>query len=576
MGTIDRRSLIPAIGLTAILIALLECGNETPPPTIAAPTIPAPSLPPKRLNEPPSPQLIEGFDDGIDGWQGVSENESLSESTWHPDGFLQWHVEVSPEGIAGIYHNWPDLASAEGITIRLESTDRSTLLILGIHEADESAYGVVLPVDPDEVTEFTIGFDSFGLMTDSEDENVHLDYDQITSMSLVDFTGFISTPKPNTVLIDEIVLWHGVPETANVGCAAADTKSTNKPFNVGVDANFTPQGEDPYTGYRVGDKYVDPLELFAVNGANAFRLRLWVGERGESKLDYATELAKRAQDTGLRPYLVMFLSEDWADINKQPAPKKWSSLSIEDRADAIRDYAAETTQHFLDEGIDLEFYEIGNEIDYGIAGIFADTGHPRDPHSLRQRVWPEEARLIQAAIEGIHQVDPEAPTMLHIATGWSPSFALAFFSEMEALGVDYDYAGLSYYPASFGPPLVDQFCKTLERLSDEIGIPIVIAESAYPAEVPSGGMFGDWRRSLPGYPLTETGQAAWLNDLLTGMRSRGDILGVYVFSPEFWFSGELWSPFALFDGDGVARPAIASFDYLPPLQSPTPTSSATD
>jgi arabinogalactan endo-1,4-beta-galactosidase len=97
-------------------------------------------------------------------------------------------------------------------------------------------------------------------------------------------------------------------------------------------------------------------------------------------------------------------------------------------------------------------------------------------------------------------------------------------------------------------------------LSTEIGKPIIIAETAYPAEPPIGGMFGDWRRPLPGYPMSPEGQAWWLKDLLAGMRTRDDVIGIYYFSPEFWFSGELWSPFALFDSEGKARPAIASFN----------------
>ena len=92
--------------------------------------------------------------------------------------------------------------------------------------------------------------------------------------------------------------------------------------------------------------------------------------------------------------------------------------------------------------------------------------------------------------------------------------------------------------------------------------PIIIAETAYPAEPPTGGMFSDWRRSLPGYPLTLEGQAWWVADLLQGMQARGDVAGVYYFSPDFWFSGELWGPSALFDGDGKARPAVASFGVL--------------
>ncbi|MCK4242871.1 MAG: glycosyl hydrolase 53 family protein [Dehalococcoidia bacterium] len=208
----------------------------------------------------------------------------------------------------------------------------------------------------------------------------------------------------------------------------------------------------------------------------------------------------------------------------------------------------------------LDFYEIGNEIDYGICGIFADATQPRDAASLRSAIWSDEARLIQAAIEGVREADPEAHILLHIASSWDPDFAVAFFQAMTDLGVEYDYVGLSYYPSAFGMVAAVRFCDTLDRLSTEIGKPIVVAETAYPAETPTGGMFGDWRRALPGYPLTPEGQAWWLADLLTGMYERGDVLGVYVFSPDFWFSGELWGPFALFDGEGEARPAVASFD----------------
>ena len=71
--------------------------------------------------------------------------------------------------------------------------------------------------------------------------------------------------------------------------------------------------------------------------------------------------------------------------------------------------------------------------------------------------------------------------------------------------------------------------------------------------------FKDWSKSLPGYPITPKGQAFWITDFIAGMRDRSDVVGIYIFGPEFWFSGEVWSPFALFDEEGRARPAVASF-----------------
>ena len=107
--------------------------------------------------------------------------------------------------------------------------------------------------------------------------------------------------------------------------------------------------------------------------------------------------------------------------------------------------------------------------------------------------------------------------------------------------------------------MTSRLCRTLERLVQETGKPAIIVETAYPALPPSGGMFADWRHPLPGYPLTPQGQAWWLSDFLRMMKSHGNVFGVYVFSPDFWFSGDLWGPFALFDEKGNARPAIGSF-----------------
>ncbi len=371
---------------------------------------------------------------------------------------------------------------------------------------------------------------------------------------------FTSAPRPNHVLIDEIVLWNGTPAMPDLACAGLDSAASSEHFRVGVDANYVTQGEKADHGFWIDGKRVDPLDLFAVNGANAFRVRLWVGEEGESRLEYAVNLAYRAQQAGLRPYLVMFLSEEWSDVNKQPAPARWADLTLDEQVRIVQQYTRETEQHFIDRGVLIDLYEIGNEIDYGICGVFADETQPRDPASLRSAIWPDQARLLQAAIEGVREADSEARFLLHIANSWSPEFASAFFQAMTDFGVEFDYVGLSYYPSSMGLPVAIRFCDTLNRLHTDIGKPIIIAETAYPAELPIGGMFGDWRRPFPGYAFTPEGQAWWLRDFLAGMRARGDVVGVYLFSPEFWFSGELWGPFALFDSKGEARPAIGSFN----------------
>jgi len=559
-----RKALLATITLA---IAALACSSTSASPKATVPvvTLPAPTLAaplPMPTTEQTSliPVAAERFDAGVEGWYGWAEEETLSEIAQDSTGQLLWSVELAPEKAAALIHEWPALAEADGLTMRLTSLDRSAVLVLGVQEADESSYNLMLPLSAGETVEYTIPFTGLGLDVNGKDENGQLDVEQIVFLGLVDISSFLAAPRPNRVTIEEIVLWKGTVAPFDLSCGASALTPSSTDFRTGVDANFVPQGEKQEHGFWVDDQRVDPIRLLAANGADAFRIRLWVGEKGESKLTYATDVARRAQEAGMHPYLVLFLSEDWTDINKQPAPAAWADLSIDERAVAIRDYARETAQHFIDQGIDLDFYEIGNEIDYGICGIFADTTHPRDVASLQTEIWPDEACLIQAAIDGVREADPDARFLLHIANSWDPVFAVEFFRTMTDSGVTYDYVGLSYYPSAFGKATADRFCVTLNQLSTEIGKPIIIAETAYPAEPPTGGMFGDWRRPLPGYPMSPEGQAWWLKDLLAGMRTRDDVIGIYYFSPEFWFSGELWSPFALFDSEGKARPAIASFN----------------
>jgi arabinogalactan endo-1,4-beta-galactosidase len=536
----------------------ISCQNSLLPPTASAPVVPPVS---PRVTEPVKEKKAvasERFTEGIDGWKGIADEGALSQVTWLDEARLSWTTQGGPDQFAGLLHDWPELEAADGLTLALNSVDRNAMLVLGVLEADGSFYCLVIPAEKGRDAEYTVRFEGFGLQPDTEDENGQLDVDQLKTLVLVDISSTIMAPSPNQVIINEITLWQGTPGAPYFNCDGLKNDNQPRKFRIGVDANFIPQAERANYGFWVDQQRVDPLELFAVNGADSFRLRLWVGEDGDSKLNYATQLSRHCQEAGLKPYLVLFLSDSWADVNKQPAPLEWAELPIEERAGAIRQYSFKTARHFLDRGIDLDFYEIGNEIDYGICGVFADVTHPRDVSSLKNDIWPDEARLIKAAIEGVKQADPGAGILLHIASGWDPSFALAFFEAMRDFGVDYDYMGLSYYPTAFGMAATSRVCETMNRLSAGIGKPMIIAETAYPSEIPEGGQFESWRDAIPGYPLTPEGQARWLADMLEGMRNRGDVAGVYLFSPDFWFSGELWEPFALFDNMGRAKPGLGA------------------
>lgn len=330
-------------------------------------------------------------------------------------------------------------------------------------------------------------------------------------------------------------------------------------LRVGVDANYSLDMEQAGTAWRWNGERSDLFAGMAAQGAREFRVRLWMKDDGPHGKAYATEVVKRALAGGLNPYLVIFLSEDWSDMMKQPLPESLKGRTLEERAAAVKAYARDIVAHFRAIGLTSHLYEIGNEIDYGICGEYPSKGAKKSPAALSRSLWPNSAQLIRAAQEGVREADPEATFMLHIAHWWDADFCVAFFRFMLAHGVQLDFAGLSYFPSSnIGGALeMEPFGATAAEVAKTTGRPVVVPETAYPSTGDFKGQFSRWKYEVPGYPLTD-GQRRWLADFLAFCNRHPDIAAVYYWSPE-WCGEGMWKAFALFDPDGKARPAWASF-----------------
>lgn len=331
------------------------------------------------------------------------------------------------------------------------------------------------------------------------------------------------------------------------------------PF-LGVDANYSLGMEEEGQSWTWNGQQEDLFKGMARAGIRGFRVRLWVGDEGPHGTTSATKVVQRALAAGLDPYLVIFLSEDWADLMKQPAPKAWASLDLQQRASAIQEYSRKTVAHFRSKGLQSHIYEIGNEIDYGICGVYPGKSTKKTPDALARKCWPEAAALIKASQAGVLEADPEAKFLLHIAHWWDTDFVNAFFRFMQKDGVRLDYAGLSYFPSSnIGGSLeIQQFLTVAESLHQSTGVPVIIPEVAYPATADFRGQFSRWKKETPGYPLTPEGQKRWISDFLDACAASTAIASVYYWSPE-WCGEGMWKGMALFDPDGSARPAWDAF-----------------
>ncbi len=338
---------------------------------------------------------------------------------------------------------------------------------------------------------------------------------------------------------------------------------------LGVDANYSLEMEGKGAHWKWNGKEQELFAGMQKQGARWLRVRLWTGDEGTNGKEYALRVVERGSQAGLSPYLVVFLSEDWADLTKQPVPMKWASLDLAARAEAVRAYSRDLATQFRQHGLTTHLYEVGNEIDYGLCGVYPGKHEKTDPETLRQKIWPDAAKLILACESGIKEADPEAKFLLHIAHWWDEEFCVAFFQFMIGQQIQVDYAGLSYFPSSNigGSLRLDQFRAVVDGLAQVIRRPVVISEFGYPSTTDFTGQFGAWRNEVPGYPLTPEGQAHWLGDFFTLCRSDPAIAGAFYWSPEWYGPSRtgtegMWKAFALFDPEGNAKPAWSAFEII--------------
>ena len=337
----------------------------------------------------------------------------------------------------------------------------------------------------------------------------------------------------------------------------------NPAFMTGVDANYSQEMAKSGAVWKVAEKPVDLFAALHTAGVDSFRVRVWTVASGSCSTNAAIAVAKQAQAAGLKPYLVFFLSENWADYVKQPAPTPWVGLAFAEKLVKVEEYCKETARAFQQAGITTNLYEIGNEIDFGICGTFEEKWENRfNIAYMNQNIWPKEAQIIRAAENGIRSVNPKAQFILNITQWWNPDYCVAFLEAMTKNGATADFVGLSFYPSASKALGTSQqtfadLGANTQAIAKKTGRQVILCETGYPSQSSFTGQFATWNQAVPGYPLTPEGQQKWLADALDYCRSQPQIRGFFYWSPE-WYS-DMWQAFAVFDANGNARPALNAF-----------------
>jgi hypothetical protein len=274
---------------------------------------------------------------------------------------------------------------------------------------------------------------------------------------------------------------HTLPSTfKNLKPTEDQLKPTGKVIDrmLGADISFLPQMENRGAKFIINGKETDAVNALADNGFNYIRLRIFVNPENEKGYDPTTgfcgleatkKMAKRVKDAGMKLLLDFHYSDYWADPQQQFKPLAWEKMNIEQLETAVKDYTKSVLLALQEQGTMPDMVQVGNEINHGL--LWPD-GHISNPDNL--------AALLKAGIEGVNEVNPATPIMMHLALGGQNEEAVFWLDNMIARDVKFDVIGLSYYPRWHGT--LDDLQRNIFDLAERYGKPINVVEYSQYAE----------------------------------------------------------------------------------------------
>ena len=287
-------------------------------------------------------------------------------------------------------------------------------------------------------------------------------------------------------------------------------------------------------------------------------------------------------------YPELFADAKFAKIMKDGDPKVWETLSLEDICYVLEKYGEFVGDSILATGATVNNWNLGNEANFGFAGIGIGTPNSFDQTLakagpmkrymsslfsvwwLKKHVWKYEAQTLAAVRRGIEKAYDKADKdrsnvkfSTHIATVVStPRSSASFFTYMANHDYKMETAGISYYPSapamSFNKWKL--FTKTVTRINKKCNVPVFIGEFSYPSQ-DMVGPFAGWNAQLGSYKKDQKGQSDIYADVIAWGKTHG-LIGIRYWAPDY--EGE-WYPMSMFEFEnkvGTAKQILVNHEEI--------------
>lgn len=340
-------------------------------------------------------------------------------------------------------------------------------------------------------------------------------------------------------------------------------------FYMGLDMSYTNEMEDCDVVYYQNNAATDPFALFAGQGANLARFRLWHTPdwTNYSTLQDVKTSIGRAKENGMTVLLDFHYSDTWADPGNQLRPAAWNDIDdITLLGDSLYNYTLHTLEVLNSEGLLPEMVQIGNETNVNILLKPGETSFPID--------WNRNVNLFGRALAAVANFNATSgnsvKTIIHIA---NPETALWWFQDAKTHGLTaFDIIGISYYPG-WSDMGIRQAATAIGELITAHQKEVMIVETAYPWTLAwndnaSNNMGENNLLKTYGTDTSPFTQYEFLSELTWLVQQQG-CTGLMFWEPGWvssecytpWGQGSHWENVALFDFDNKLHEGAAYLNY---------------